>query len=51
MAGLRSGNCAPGLLFLPKVKEGIDWLYANVKEVYADAVTFGNAEKLLGCTM
>ena len=35
----------------PKVKEGIDWLYANVEEAYADAVTFGNAEKLLGCTM
>ena len=29
------------------MKEGIDWLYANVEEAYADAVTFGNAEKLL----
>ncbi len=31
----------------PKMKEGIDWLYANTDEAYADAVSFGNAEKLL----
>ena len=31
----------------PKMKEGIDWLYENMDEDYADAVAFGNAEKLL----
>ena len=31
----------------PKMKEGIDWLYANTDEAYADAVSFGNAERLL----
>ena len=31
----------------PRMKEGIDWLYENTDEEYADAVAFGNAEKLL----
>jgi protein-tyrosine phosphatase len=31
----------------PKMKEGINWLYENTDEEYADAVAFGNAEKLL----
>ena len=31
----------------PRMKEGIDWLYENTDEAYADAVAFGNAEKLL----
>lgn len=31
----------------PKVWEGILWLYENTDEDYADAVCFGNAEKLL----
>ena len=32
----------------PKMKEGIRWLYENTDGAYADAVAFGNAEKLLG---
>ena len=32
----------------PKLKEGICWLYGNTDKAYADAVTVGNAEKLLG---
>ena len=32
----------------PRMEEGIDWLYENTDEEYADAVAFGNAEKLLG---
>ena len=28
--------------------EGINWLYENTDGAYADAVAFGNAEKLLG---
>lgn len=31
----------------PQMKEGIDWLYENTDKDYADAVAFGNAEKLL----
>lgn len=34
----------------PRMKEGIRWLYENTDEEYADAVAFGNAEKLLGCS-
>ena len=30
----------------PRLKEGIRWLYENTNEAYADAVAFGNAEKL-----
>jgi len=32
----------------PRLKEGIRWLYEHTDEAYADAVAFGNAEKLLG---
>ena len=32
----------------PKMREGIRWLYENTDETYADAVAFGNAEKMLG---
>ena len=32
----------------PRMKEGIRWLYENTDEAYADAVAFGNAERLLG---
>lgn len=32
----------------PRMKEGITWLYGHTDEAYADAVAFGNAEKLLG---
>ena len=32
----------------PRMTEGLRWLYDNVDEAYADAVAFGNAEKLLG---
>ena len=32
----------------PRLKEGIQWLYENTDEEYADAVCFGNAAKLLG---
>ena len=32
----------------PKMKEGIRWLYEHTDEAYADAVAFGNAEKLFG---
>ena len=32
----------------PRMEEGINWLYENTDEEYADAVAFGNAEKLLG---
>ena len=32
----------------PRMAEGIRWLYENTDEEYADAVAFGNAEKLLG---
>ena len=32
----------------PKMKEGLWWLYEHTDEEYADAVAFGNAEKLLG---
>ena len=32
----------------PKMKEGIRWLYEHTDEAFADAVAFGNAEKLLG---
>ena len=31
----------------PRMKEGINWLYENTDGEYADAVAFGNAEKLL----
>ena len=31
----------------PRMKEGLNWLYGNTDEEYADAVAFGNAEKLL----
>ena len=31
----------------PKLKEGIAWLYEHTDDAYADAVAFGNAEKLL----
>lgn len=31
----------------PKMKDGIEWLYEHTDEDYADAVAFGNAEKLL----
>ena len=31
----------------PKMKEGVWWLYEHTDEAYADAVAFGNAEKLL----
>ena len=31
----------------PRMKEGLNWLYENTDEEYADAVAFGNAEKLL----
>lgn len=30
----------------PKMKEGLWWLYEHTDEAYADAVAFGNAEKL-----
>lgn len=30
----------------PKLKEGLQWLYDHTDEAYADAVAFGNAEKL-----
>ncbi len=33
---------------LPRMKEGVRWLYENTDEAYADAVAFGNAEALLG---
>ncbi len=32
----------------PRMKEGVQWLYEHTEEAYADAVCFGNAEKLLG---
>jgi len=31
----------------PRMKEGLNWLYENTDEEYADAVAFGNVEKLL----
>ena len=31
----------------PRMKEGLNWLYENTDGEYADAVAFGNAEKLL----
>ena len=31
----------------PRMKEGLNWLYENTDKEYADAVAFGNAEKLL----
>jgi len=31
----------------PRMREGILWLYENTEKAYADAVAFGNAEKLL----
>ena len=31
----------------PRMKEGINWLYENTDGEYANAVAFGNAEKLL----
>ena len=33
---------------VPKMKEGIRWLYENTDREYAEAVCFGNAERLLG---
>ena len=42
MHGTRFGKKAPIL------RDGIRWLYENTDEEYADAVAFGNAEKLLG---
>lgn len=33
---------------MPRMKEGIRWLYEHTDEAYADAVAFGNAEALLG---
>ena len=35
----------------PKVKTGVRWLYENTDKAYADAVCFGNAEKLLGVSL
>ena len=32
----------------PRMKEGVRWLYEHTDEAYADAVCFGNAERLLG---
>ena len=32
----------------PALTKGVDWIYDNCEEDYADAVCFGNAEKLLG---
>ena len=32
----------------PRMAEGVRWLYENTDSAYADAVAFGNAEKLLG---
>ena len=31
----------------PRMREGINWLYEHTDEAYADAVAFGNAERLL----
>ena len=33
---------------IPRMKEGLLWLYEHTDEAYADAVAFGNAEKLFG---
>lgn len=33
---------------VPKMKEGVRWLYEHTDREYADAVCFGNAERLLG---
>ena len=33
---------------VPKMKEGVRWLYENTDKEYAEAVCFGNAERLLG---
>ena len=32
----------------PRLTEGLDWLYEHTDREYADAVAFGNAERLLG---
>ena len=32
----------------PKVREGVDWLYAHTDQEYADCVVRKNAEKMLG---
>ena len=32
----------------PRMKEGLLWLYEHTDEAYADAVAFGNAERLFG---
>ena len=32
----------------PRMKEGLQWLYEHTDEAYADAVAFGNAERLFG---
>ena len=32
----------------PRMMEGVQWLYDNVEEEYADAVLYGNARKYLG---
>ena len=36
---------------VPKMKEGIRWLYEHTDREYADAVAFGNAERLLGVSL
>ena len=33
---------------MPKMKEGVAWLYEHTDEAYADTVCFGNAEELFG---
>ncbi len=35
----------------PQMKEGIRWLYEHTDKEYADAVAFGNAERLLGVSL
>ena len=30
----------------PRMKEGLAWLYEHTDEAYADAVAFGNAQKM-----
>jgi protein-tyrosine phosphatase len=36
---------------VPKMKEGIRWLYEHTDKEYADAVAFGNAQRLLGVSL
>ena len=42
------GSDMHGMRRKPRMEEGIQWLYEHTDESYADAVTFGNAEALLG---